>query len=75
VADVGKTRVIGTVVKENPLTTVMKLEPVTMMETLRSWFMENGISMTEYRRMLKELGINRNGITKRHNLKDRVSIC
>jgi hypothetical protein len=71
--DVGKARVIGTVLKSNPLTTVVKLDPVTMMQTLRGWFMEHGVSMTEYRRMLKELGITRNGITKRHNLKHRVS--
>jgi hypothetical protein len=56
VADVGKARVIGTVLKENPLTTVVKLDPVMMMTTLRTWFMENGVSMVEYRRMLKELG-------------------
>jgi hypothetical protein len=33
VADVGKARVIGTVLKENPLTTVVKLDPVMMMTT------------------------------------------
>jgi hypothetical protein len=54
---------------------VVKLDPVTMMTTLRTWFMENGVSMVEYRRMLKELGITRDGVTKRHNLKHRVSVC
>jgi hypothetical protein len=34
--------------------------------------MEHRVSMTEYRHMLKELGITRNGTTKRHNLKHRV---
>lgn len=75
VADVGKARVVGELVKQNALTTVVKLSPETMIEQVRGWFIENGVSMTEYRRMLRELGINRNGITKRHNLKHRVSIC
>ena len=65
---------IGTVLKSNPLTTVMKLEPIAMMETLRTWFMEHGVSMVEYRNMLRELGITRNGITKRHNLRHRVTL-
>lgn len=66
---------IGTVLKENPLTTVVKLEPTAMIETLRTWFMEHGVSMTEYRNMLREIGITRDGVTKRHNLKHRVSLC
>ena len=75
VADVGKTRVIGDVIKMNPLTTLIKLEPESLIKVLRTWFMENGVSMTEYKNMLNEMGIKRNGLTKRHNLKHRVSIC
>ena len=75
VADVGKARVIGTVLKSNPLTVVMKLDPIALMESLRTWFMEHGVSMREYRNMLKELGITRAGITKRHKLKHRVALC
>lgn len=74
VVDVGKARVIGTVLKNNPLTTVVKLEPIALMATLRTWFMEHGVSMVEYRNMLKELGITRDGHTKRHNLRHRVEI-
>jgi hypothetical protein len=65
--------VIGTVLKENPLTTVVKLDPESLITAIRTWFMENGASVTEYRRMLRELGITRYGITKRHNLKHRVT--
>ena len=75
VADVGKARVIGTVLKSAPLTVTMKLDPEALMGTLRAWFMEHGVSMTEYRHMLKELGITRKGITKRHKLKHRVVYC
>ena len=72
VADVGSTRVVGTVIKSNPLTTLMKIEPESLIKVLRHYFMENGISVTEYWRDLKAMGIKRNGITKRHNLKHRV---
>lgn len=74
-ADVGKCRFLGTVLKINPLTTVIKLDPESLIESMRSWFMENGVSMREYRAMLKEHGITRGGIIKRHNIKHRVSIC
>jgi hypothetical protein len=73
VADVGKTRVIGTVLKSNPLTTLVKIEPESLINLIRSYFMENGISLTEYHSHLKEMGVKRNGITKRHNLKHRVT--
>jgi hypothetical protein len=73
VADVGKTRVVGTVLKSAPLTVTMKLEPIAMIETIRAWFMEHGVSLKEYRNMLKELGITRDGITKRHKIKHRVT--
>jgi hypothetical protein len=75
VADVGSTRVVGEVIKRNALTTLIKLDPESLIEVLRRWFMENRVSMTEYRAMLKEHGIRRGGIIKRHNLKHRVSIC
>ena len=74
VADVGNTRVVGKLVKQNPLTTVMKIEVSSLMDCIRSHFMENGVSMTEYRNMLKKHGITRDGVTKRHNLKHRVNI-
>jgi len=73
VADVGSTRVVGTVIKENPLTTLIKIEPESLIKVLHSYFMENGISITEFWRDMKAMGINRNGITKRHNLKHRVT--
>ena len=73
VADVGSTRVVGTVIKANPLTTLIKIEPESLIKVLRSWFMENGTSLTEYHNHLKEMGVKRNGITKRHNLKHRVT--
>jgi hypothetical protein len=73
VADVGNTRVVGEMIKSNALTVLMKVDPEGMIGLLRSWFMENQVSMTEYRNMLKELGISRNGITKRHKLKHRVT--
>lgn len=74
VADVGKTRVVGVVVKENPLTTLIRIDPDGLIKVLRSWFMENGVSMTEYRNMLKEHGITNGGTIRRHNLKHRVEI-
>lgn len=73
VADVGSTRVVGEVIKENPLTTLIKIEPESLIKVIRNWFMENGISVTEYYRDLKAMGINRDGTTKRHNLKHRVT--
>jgi hypothetical protein len=73
VADVGSTRVVGTVIKENPLTTVIKIEPESLIKVLHNYFMENGISITEFWRDMKAMGIKRNGTTKRHNLKDRVT--
>jgi hypothetical protein len=75
VADVGHTRVLGKVVEENPLTTVMKIDPESLMRVIRSYFMESGISLTEYCAHIKELGLSRNGVTKRHNIKHRVTIC
>jgi hypothetical protein len=72
VADVGSTRVVGVVIKENALTTVIKIEPESLIKVLRSWFMENGVSVTEFWRDMKAMGIKRNGTTKRHNLKHRV---
>jgi len=73
VADVGSTRVVGTVIKTNPLTTLIKVEPVSLMKMCRNYFMENGISITEYWDHMKSLGITRDGRTKRHNLKHRVT--
>jgi hypothetical protein len=73
VADVGSTRVVGTVIKENVLTTVIKIEPESLIKVLHNWFMENGISITEFYRDMKSMGIKRNGTTKRHNLKHRVT--
>jgi hypothetical protein len=73
VADVGSTRVVGEVIKPNALTTLIKIEPESLIKVLHTWFMENGVSMREYRNMLKAHGIKRNGITKRHNLKHRVT--
>jgi hypothetical protein len=75
VADIGSTRVVGDVIKTNPLTTLIKVDPESLIKVLRNWFMENGTSMVEYREMLREHGITRQGITKRHNLKHRVEIC
>jgi hypothetical protein len=75
VANVGSTRVLGTVIKMNPLTTVMRIEPESLIKVIRQYFMENGISVTEYWDHLKSMGVKRNGVTKRHNLKHNVSIC
>ena len=75
VADVGSTRVVGEVIKENPLTTLIKIDPESLIKVIRSWFMENGASMVEYRAMLATHGITRKGITKRHNIKHRVTLC
>jgi hypothetical protein len=75
VADVGSTRVVGEVVKVNPLTTLIKIEPMSLIKVLRRYFMYNGISMESYKEMLKGYGITRDGIIKRHNLKHRVSLC
>jgi hypothetical protein len=75
VADVGSTRVVGTVIKQNPLTTLIKIEPESLIKVLRNYFMENGISLTEFRQEMKALGVKRNGITKRHNLKHRVTLA
>jgi hypothetical protein len=74
VADVGSTRVVGTVLKENALTTLIKIEPESLIKVLRNWFMENGVSVTEFWRDMKAMGIKRNGTTKRHNLKHRCEI-
>jgi len=75
VADVGNTRVVGDVIKQNPLTTLIKIDPESLIKVIRSYFMENGISITEYHAHIKSLGLKRNGVTKRHNLKHRVQIC
>jgi hypothetical protein len=75
VADVGKTRVVGEVIKQNALTTLIKIDPESLIKVVRQWFMENGVSMVGYRRQMRELGITKGGYTKRHNLKHRVSIC
>lgn len=74
IADVGSGRYVGELLKENALTVIMRLKPEDLIKEVRQWFLENGISMTEYRNMLKEVGITRNGVTKRHKLKHRVSI-
>lgn len=74
VADVGSTRVIGDVIKENPLTTLIQIEPESLIKVLRTYFMENGISLSAYWEYLNSMGIKRNGRTKRHNLKHRVVI-
>jgi thermostable 8-oxoguanine DNA glycosylase len=73
VADIGSTRVVGEVIKVNALTTLIKVDPESLIKVLRSWFLENGVSMREYREMLREYGITRGGIIKRHNLKHRVT--
>jgi len=72
VADVGSTRVVGTVIKRNPLTTLIKIEPESLIKVIRSYFMENGISVVGFYRDLKAMGIKRNGTTKRHNIKHKV---
>lgn len=74
-ANVGNGRYMGELVKENPLTVVMKLDPEGLIKELRSYFMEHGISMRSYREMLKEHGITRNGIIKRHKIKHMVRYC
>lgn len=75
VADLGSTRVVGEVIKRNPLTTLIKIDPESLIKVIRSYFMENGISLTEYKAHIKSLGLKRNGITKRQNLKHRVEVC
>jgi hypothetical protein len=75
VCDLGSTRVVGEVIKENPLTTLVKIDPKSLIKVLRSYFMENGISLTEYYSHIKSLGLKRNGVTKRHNLKHNVRLC
>jgi len=75
VADVGNTRVVGEVIKENPLTTLIKVDPESLIKLLRSYFMENGVSLTEYYNHIRSLGLKRNGVTKRHNIKHRVTLC
>ena len=75
VADIGSTRVVGEVIKENALTTLIKIDPESLIKVIRSYFMENGISLTEYYRHIRSLGLKRNGVTKRHNLKHKVEIC
>jgi hypothetical protein len=75
VADVGNTRVVGEVIKENPMTTLMKVDPESLIKVLRSYFLENGVSLREYYAHIQSLGLKRNGVTKRHNLKHRVMIC
>lgn len=75
VADVGKTRVGGTLVKPNALTVWMKMDPSSWIEAFRRYSMENGCSMRSYREMLRGYGIKRDGLIKRHKLKHRVSIC
>jgi hypothetical protein len=75
VADIGNTRVVGEVIKRNVLTTVMRVEPESLIKILRSYFMENGISLREFYNHIRSLGLKRNGVTKRHNLKHRVEIC
>jgi hypothetical protein len=75
VADVGSIRVVGEVIKANVLTTVMKVEPESLIKILRRYFMENGISLTEFYNHIKSLGLKRNGVTKRHNLKHNVRLC
>lgn len=74
VANVGKTRVLGDVIKENALTTLIKIDPEGLIKVIRHWFMEHGASTTEYRNMLKEYGITKGNIIKRHNLKHQVTI-
>jgi hypothetical protein len=74
-ANVGKGRYMCEVIKQNPLTTVVKIDPVSLINELRLYFMENGISMRTYREMLREYGITRKGISKRHNLKHAVTRC
>ncbi len=75
VCDLGSTRVVGTVIKPNALTTLIKVDPESLIKLIRNYFMENGISLTEYYAHIKELGLKRNGVTKRHNIKHRVTIC
>jgi hypothetical protein len=75
VCDIGNIRVVGEVIKPNALTTLIKIDPESLIKVLRSYFMENGISLTEYYDHIKSLGLKRNGVTKRHNLKHRVEIC
>ena len=75
VCDLGSTRVVGEVIKQNPLTTLIRIDPESLIKIIRSYFMENGISLTEYYDHIRELGLKRNGVTKRHNLKHRVMIC
>lgn len=74
IADVGRCRYVGDLLKENALTVVMKICPEDLIAEVRRYFMENGISVTEFWRHLKSEGIHRNGVTKRHKLKHRVSI-
>lgn len=74
-ADVGSTRVVGEVIKVNPLTTLIRIDPESLIKLLRKYFMHNGISMRSYREMLRGYGITRGSIIKRHNLKHRVSFC
>ena len=75
VADVGNTRVVGELLKRNPLTTLIRIDPESLIKVIRNYFMENGISLVEYHRHIKSLGLKRNGVTKRHDLKHRVEIC
>ncbi len=66
VADVGSTRVVGTVIKENALTTLMKIEPESLIKVIRSYFMENGISVVGFYRDLAAMGVGPEALARLH---------
>jgi len=67
-------RVIADVVKKNEKTTIVSYNPFNFSGTQIMKMYELGHTIEQYKKDLAELGINRSGITKRHNVKHGVVI-
>lgn len=69
---IGKSRTFGKVLKENPITTLVKFDPFEFSREEIIELMAHGFSFNKYKLELEEKGIDRAGIIKRHNIKHDV---
>lgn len=75
VAKVNAARVLGTVVKRNQKTTILKIDLPRFTPEEVIDLMITGTSINKLYYELGEKGLNRPGTIKRHNVKHQVVFC
>lgn len=70
--NIAQARMIGQVLKKNPLTTLIEFDPFEFSREEIIDLMASGFSFNRYEVALEEQGVTHGGTIKRHNIKHNV---